>query len=305
MRSPIRSRRESSAGSDGTASNSSWLRFRDKSENSDGGNSSTEQPVSPPRWTLGRKMPGSKAENKTTPSEAGSSEKVRSVKKKSKKEGTTMTTSPTSEVTAASSASSHTGTSDPPRRNAELGRGIDSIVYSPASSARATPSSDMFFGSGNTTPSLITSPPPHSSTFASPTFSPPLSPLMNFLTTQPGTLTSTGEEYKLTLQPVPKEAKKEAKVDMTKPQTNVENGNSSTKSKEEVEKTSDLEDKSAPAREQKKYIRRRYTDSRHPTTELPDIRLEVPESMSVQYPPIRKQPKIKGEEGTTNVTSIK
>ena len=41
----------------------------------------------------------------------------------------------------------------------------------------------------------------------------------------------------------------------------------------------------APGREVKRYIRRRYTDSRHPTTELPDVRDEMP---SVQGPPVRK-----------------
>jgi hypothetical protein len=57
----------------------------------------------------------------------------------------------------------------PPRRNAESGKGIDSVIYSPAatasSSARGTPCSEMFFGSGNTTPSYVTSPPPMMSAF--------------------------------------------------------------------------------------------------------------------------------------------
>ena len=51
--------------------------------------------------------------------------------------------------------------------------------------------------------------------------------------------------------------------------------------------------RATPTRELKKYVRRRYTDSRHPTKELPDVRLEVPENMSVQYPPIRKQQKLR------------
>ena len=43
-------------------------------------------------------------------------------------------------------------------------------------------------------------------------------------------------------------------------------------------------------REVKKYIRRRYTDSRHPTTELPDVRGEpLP---SVQNPPLREGSKL-------------
>ena len=49
-------------------------------------------------------------------------------------------------------------------------------------------------------------------------------------------------------------------------------------------------------REIPKYVRRRYTDSRHPTTELPDVRIQVPEKMTVQHPPIRKQQKIKAAE---------
>ena len=62
-----------------------------------------------------------------------------------------------------------------------MGRGTDSVVYSPAAtvssvSARGTPSSEMFFGSGNSTPSFVTSPPPNASAFSSPSFSPPVSP---------------------------------------------------------------------------------------------------------------------------------
>ena len=40
-------------------------------------------------------------------------------------------------------------------------------------------------------------------------------------------------------------------------------------------------------REVKKYIRRRYTDSRHPTTELPDVRGAMTELPSVRDPPVR------------------
>jgi len=38
----------------------------------------------------------------------------------------------------------------------------------------------------------------------------------------------------------------------------------------------------------KPYIRRRYTDSRHPTTELPDVRGGLSEIPSVRDPPVRK-----------------
>ncbi|XP_071746398.1 uncharacterized protein [Lepeophtheirus salmonis] len=41
-------------------------------------------------------------------------------------------------------------------------------------------------------------------------------------------------------------------------------------------------------REMKRYTRRRYTDSRHPTRALPDVRLEVASEMSVRKPPVRK-----------------
>ena len=41
-------------------------------------------------------------------------------------------------------------------------------------------------------------------------------------------------------------------------------------------------------REVKKYIRRRYTDSRHPTTELPDVRGGMSDLPSVRDPPVRK-----------------
>ena len=46
-------------------------------------------------------------------------------------------------------------------------------------------------------------------------------------------------------------------------------------------------------REVKKYIRRRYTDSRHPTTELPDLRGAVTELPSVRDPPVRNKSKSK------------
>eukprot|EP00092_Neocalanus_flemingeri_P007040 GFUD01007604.1.p1 GENE.GFUD01007604.1~~GFUD01007604.1.p1 ORF type:complete len:304 (+),score=31.17 GFUD01007604.1:838-1749(+) len=45
---------------------------------------------------------------------------------------------------------------------------------------------------------------------------------------------------------------------------------------------------SLAGREVKKYIRRRYTDSRHPTTELPDVRDGLSDLPSVRDPPVRK-----------------
>ena len=40
----------------------------------------------------------------------------------------------------------------------------------------------------------------------------------------------------------------------------------------------------------KKYVRRRYTDTRHHTTELPDMSLEVAREVSVRNPPVRRKP---------------
>ena len=42
--------------------------------------------------------------------------------------------------------------------------------------------------------------------------------------------------------------------------------------------------------QQKKYVRRRYTDTRHHTTELPDMSLEVAKEVSVRNPPVRRKP---------------
>ena len=40
-------------------------------------------------------------------------------------------------------------------------------------------------------------------------------------------------------------------------------------------------------------FRRRYTDSRHPTTELPDVRGGIPDLPSVRDPPVRNKSKSK------------
>ena len=48
------------------------------------------------------------------------------------------------------------------------------------------------------------------------------------------------------------------------------------------------------------YIRRRYTDSRHPTTELPDVRDGVSDLPSVRDPPIRNKSKSKEVLDDTN-----
>ena len=66
----------------------------------------------------------------------------------------------------------------------------------------------------------------------------------------------------------------------------------------EVEKQDALNDQGGSTnslgnREVKKYIRRRYTDSRHPTTELPDVRGAMTELPSVRDPPVRTPSKSK------------
>ena len=62
----------------------------------------------------------------------------------------------------------------------------------------------------------------------------------------------------------------------------------------EVERGADSLTAGGGGREVKKYIRRRYTDSRHPTTELPDVR-SMP---SVKDPPLRKSQSRQTLQGT-------
>ena len=50
------------------------------------------------------------------------------------------------------------------------------------------------------------------------------------------------------------------------------------------------------------FFRRRYTDSRHPTTELPDVRAGVPDLPSVRDPPVRNKSKSKEVLDEDNVT---
>ena len=50
------------------------------------------------------------------------------------------------------------------------------------------------------------------------------------------------------------------------------------------------------------FFRRRYTDSRHPTTELPDVRAGVSDLPSVRDPPVRNKSKSKEVLDEDNVT---
>lgn len=263
-----RSRREGSEGSEGGGSTSSWLRLRDRSEHSDGGGGAgggaPSTTTESSRWsglrTRQRDRSRSSVHEIRPPSAEGGALKFNVPPKRAgnfspEKDGQL---SPTFNP------------NEPPKRNAGSGRGIESVVYSPASSTRGTPSSEIFFGSGNTTPSLLASPPPHQSTFSTPTGSPPMSPPpLQHLGHSLGR-TSGGEP--IVLQPVPAAAKAKGSSSSLRPKSEVL----------EAPRLSDIESESAtpratPSREPKKYIRKRYTDSRHPTKELPDVRLEAPE----------------------------
>lgn len=220
----------------------------------------------------------------------------------------------------------------PPRRNAARSA---EVCTSPGSSARATPSSEMFFGSGNTTPSYLTSPPPHQSGFTSPlTFSPPVSPpplqthlhrrLANPEIVEPHLVLSpapAGHRISSTViaenddedgsgattpQPMPRRTRTESsRLSAYEPATSASSRvpafYSHVKSKtenleraiNEIESSAPRAAESAstlldPKKEHKRYTRRRYTDSRHPTKELPDVRLEIAKEVSVQKPPLRR-----------------
>jgi hypothetical protein len=64
-----------------------------------------------------------------------------------------------------------------------------------------------------------------------------------------------------------------------------------TSSETDITRPSGAASTRAP-REQKKYVRRRYTDTRHPTRELPDLRVDqlvLPPDATVQNPPLKRQ----------------
>lgn len=338
------SRREGSEGSEGGASTSSWFRFRDRSEQSDGSNENSRgwggfrrRQRDTSRGSTDTRPPS--AEGHGGPNGPGGQEggvargSLRfNVPRKSttfspEREGLLLSPTATAPMTSSSS--------DPPKRNAGSGRGIDSVIYSPASSARGTPSSDMFFGSGNTTPSLVTSPPPLQSGLSSPSFSPPISPPPLAQLYQPSAIGRgpVARDYAqrhsvadpLVLQPVPSPKKTSTVTSPALPEVKVTTSTSGapkphitsfydstvvkkvadasrssalrpSKTESNIQSArllSDIESESTtpratPSREQKKYVRRRYTDTRHPTKELPDVRLEIPDDMSVKTPPVRK-----------------
>ena len=374
-----RSRREGSEGSEGGGSTASWFRFRERSEQSDGGaSSSTGDPAAAAaaaastRWAFRKQREKSHGSTDTRPPSADDKSESGGITRGSLRfnvpRRSTAALSPDKECAGLSSPPPiiSTSSADPPRRNAESGRVIDSVIYSPASSARGTPSSEMFFGSGNTTPSFVTSPPPNQSGFSSPSFSPPISPpplQPTHFGRQPPRLGVLDPEVRkigagagvsgaadqLILQPVPTNAKKltpepdklrpstmstattsrmsrftpatstrttastsissaaltsATRTSTSIPSTTTTRPSPTTSMSDCRSKTDNLErlisdidsetatPRATPSREVKKYVRRRYTDSRHPTTELPDVRLEVPENMSVQYPPVRRQQKM-------------
>lgn len=205
-------------------------------------------------------------------------------------------------------------------------KGVDTIVYSPAStqtSNRGTPSSDIFFGSGNTTPGYPASPPAQSCCSSPLTMSPPLSPppLHSVSTSATSQVhskprlsisVSSPTGTKFTFKSRQGEDGKRTFVSPTSPLSPTEPGTTTSllsvtplsppigarlggvvkahtdnldRYISEIEKEGEEAVLSKPP---KKYVRRRYTDTRHHTTELPDVRLEVAKEVSVRNPPVRK-----------------
>lgn len=246
-------------------------------------------------------------------------------------------------------------------------KGTDTIVYSPAStqlpSNRGTPSSDQFFGSANTSPSYVTSPPQRHSACSSPvTFSPPISPppLHNVSTSTTSTIhvrprlsvhvsqgsssgsaaaaqavemehskdkskfsfktpgvviattsaTSIGDDH----QPAMPYKRGLTSPPPTSPLSPTFSGTTSLLSVTPLSpplgsklggmvkahtdnldryiselETSESSGSLPVLAKQQKYVRRRYTDTRHHTTELPDVRVEVAKEMSVRNPPVHRR----------------
>ena len=170
-------------------------------------------------------------------------------------------------------------------------QGREAIVYSPASSSfsmtsvssnrGSTPCSDIFFGSGTTTPSHIASPPPMHSHFGSPIFlSPPVSPPP--LTTIPSTTidspTDSASATPIVLSPVPMAPPQRLATSSNQQSSNVYLSASGQRVIPYKSKTDDLdryiseiENETKETSTVRKYTRRRYTDNRHTTTELPDV----------------------------------
>ena len=214
-----------------------------------------------------------------------------------RKMSTAATTTPATEPTKASSlrfqVPSRRKTSTVTTSAVQPQGGREAIVYSPASSSfsmtsvssnrGSTPCSDIFFGSGTTTPSHMASPPPTTSQFGSPIFlSPPVSPPP--LTTIPSTTidspTDSASATPIVLSPVPMAPPQ--RMATTSGQATMPSNTFLSASGQRVipykSKTDDLdryiseienETKETPT--VRKYTRRRYTDNRHTTTELPDV----------------------------------
>ena len=183
-----------------------------------------------------------------------------------------------------------------------------------------TPCSDMFFASGNTTPSLVASPPPTQTHFVSPPFSPPTSPppLTSVAPVPTTTVTvsrsqlpeePTEKMKPIKLKPVPitnerlaarlgkpmpgsEESKKSGGTEnvfntyLSVSGQRLVNNKSKTDDLEryiaEIEASDEAKDSASSnlpsvggagpsSASVHRKTRRRYTDSRHPTSELPDV----------------------------------
>ena len=135
-----------------------WFKLRDRSETNESKEDSS-------RWSFKKKERSKPTSDSADPMpKTGGGLRFQMPKRKSSAE--------TAKKTKSKDESASTQHQRP-----DLTKGVDTIVYSPASTVRGTPSSDQFFGSANTSPSYVTSPPPVHSECSSPvTFSPPVSP---------------------------------------------------------------------------------------------------------------------------------
>ncbi|QQP38359.1 Uncharacterized protein FKW44_018916, partial [Caligus rogercresseyi] len=163
----------------------------------------------------------------------------------------------------------------------------------------ASRSGDAFFGSGTSTPSgttepgspLCFSPPLPSTTLRNPDLSSPVSDVLLVLNPTP-----TGSSSPPTIveeEPPPSTPRRSLTPFPTRSRDRRAKTDNLDTFIKEIERlptvASDSCLASASKREVKRYTRRRYTDSRHPTKELPDVRLEVANEMSVRKPPVRKR----------------
>jgi len=389
-----RNRREESEGSEATGggvaggqdggttpSSSSWFKFRDRSDT---------QEESSTRWSFKKKDRGGGggAKGSAPHSNEGA---AAAASGKGDSAGDAMRNLrfqvPKRKTSTESKASKKSSTPVSPKGGKDAmptygeTKGTDTIVYSPAStqlpSNRGTPSSDQFFGSANTSPSYVTSPPQRHSACSSPvTFSPPISPpplhpvatsttssvhVRPRLSVNVSAVASADPSVSASAAAVTAAVEATAADDPkskfsfrqghmtapivvptsptreelehqpsfkrglisppTSPLSPTSSGTTSFLSVtplspplgsklggmvkahtdnldryiSEMETGSESGSASHPVlkRQQQKYVRRRYTDTRHHTTELPDVRVEVAKEMSVRNPPVhRRKPSI-------------